>query len=271
MPSWYFLRRASWRRVGVGLGLGLGFRVRGRAPGAQGGVSTADRPQPKDEARPLIEPQAMLFRLLCRESGRPHDKPAKPGRSPGSLAFMRGLTLEVGLGGVPLRSGTGWWTSPGSLASYPWKRGGGWHPSRSTCTNAPLSLRCRHEVRDLSRALLASAAFVKTARGGDLKSNTLGDSRPLFGLAPAVSISVAPSCSAATSSASSKANAMLAALRSAVGVPALLIRVERRSTDPGLFFDGVLFLGVLFFGGLLGAGMAFGIATRRKLCLMTRA
>ena len=106
-------------------------------------------------------------------------------------------------------------------------------------------------MRDLSRALLASAAFVKTARGGDLKSNTLGDSRPLFGLAPAVSISVALSCSAATSSASSKANEMLAALRNAVGVPALLIRVERRSTDPGLFF-GVLFLGVLFFGGLFG-------------------
>ena len=205
----------------------------------------------------------MLFRLLWRESGRPHDKPAKPGRSPGSFAVMRGLTLEAGLGGVPLRSGTGWWTSPGSLASYPWKRGGGWHPSRSTCTNAPLSLRCRHEVRDLSRALLASAALVKTARGGDLKSNTLGDSRPLFGLAPAVSISAALSCSAATSSASSKANEMLAALRSAVGVPALLIRVERRSTDPGLFF-GVLFFGVLFFGGLFGAGMAFGISQESK-------
>ena len=210
-----------------------------KAPGAQGGVSTAERPHPKEEPRPLMEPQAMLLRLLCRDSGRrwsapPPTNPAKPGRRPGSFI---GLTLGVGLG-VALRIGTGWRTCPGSLASYPWKRGGGWQPSRSTCTNAPLSLRFRHDVRDLSRALLASAAFVKTARGGDLKSTNLGASRPSFGLTPA-STSMPLCCSAATSSASSNACARLADLRrrsADVGVPALLMRAERPGLRPGLFF-----------------------------------
>ena len=226
-----------------------------KAPGAQGGVSTAERPHPKEEPRPLIEPQAMLLRLLCRDSGRrwsvpPPTNPAKPGRRPGSFL---GLTLGGGLG-VALRIGTGWRTCPGSLASYPWKRGGGWQPSRSTCTNAPLSLRFRHDVRDLSRALLASAAFAKTARGGDLKSTNLGASRPSFGLTPAASTSMPLCCSAATSSASSNANARLADLRrrsADVGVPALLMRAERPGLRPGLFFG----VRAGLFRGLLGSAL----------------
>ena len=225
-----------------------------KALGALGGVSTAtERPHPKEEPRPLVDPHAMLLRLLCRDSGRPVTNPANPGRRLGSFADHAGFTLGVGLG-VALRIGTGWRTCPGSLASYPWKRGGGWQPSRSTCTKAPLSLRFRHDVRDLSRALLASTAFVKTARGGDLKSTNLGASRPSFGLTPAASTSMPLCCSAATSSASSNASARLADLRERsadVGVLALLMRAERPGLRAGLFF-GVR-AGLL--RGLLGAAL----------------
>ena len=117
----------------------------------------------------------------------------------------------------------------------------------------------------LSRALRASAALLKTARGGDLKSTNLGASRPSFGalLAPAASTSMALCCSAATSSASSNASARLAVLRRRSadvgvpvlwmdeGVPVLLIRAERPGLRPGLFFG----VRAGLFRGLLGAAL----------------
>ena len=228
-----------------------------KALGAEGGVSTAERPAP-------IEPQAMLLRLLCRDSGRKCS--ARTAANPGRMPCSHG-------DGDGLRIGMGWQATTLSVASYPWKRGGGWL-RRSTCTNASLSLSLRHDVRDLSRASLASMASLKTALGGDLKSTNLGASRP-SGLTPVNSpASKALSCSTATNSASSNAavSERLAALRwrsAEVGVPPLQIRAERglrAAAVLGLFFgvqDGL-------FRGLLGALMVPTMLLRRAgFCLMT--